>query len=192
MKKAILILLAILLAQAPASGNAKPKTFNVLLAGGSEENMIRIWLMPDGRDYVIDSLVPLEVGGTVCANAEGSPNRVVCKAPLVASFEVNAGAGDDFVSVARKVSIPVTLRGGPGDDLLVGGGGDDLLIGSAGNDKLIGRAGNDRLHGGPGNDQLLGGRGQDICDGGPGRDTASSCATYRRATPRARRGPSMR
>ena len=28
--------------------------------------MIRIWLTPDGRTYVIDSIVPLEVGGTVC------------------------------------------------------------------------------------------------------------------------------
>jgi Ca2+-binding RTX toxin-like protein len=186
MKKAVLIALAILATQAPALGQAAPKTYNVLLAGGSEANSIRIWLTPDGRNYVIDSLVALEVGGSVCHNPEGTPNQLLCEAPLVGSFEVNAGAGDDRVVVARNVSIPVTLRGGAGDDLLVGGTGDDRLLGD---DILVGRGGDDALYGGPGNDQLLGGRGQDICDGGPGKDAASACETRRRATPRARRAP---
>lgn len=175
MKQALsLIVLAILVAL-PAHGQAKPQTFNILVAGGSEQNMIHIWLTPDGRSYVIDSLVPLEVGGTVCANPEGTPNELVCEAPLVSSFEVNSGAGDDVVSVAWDVPVPVTLRGGAGDDTLVGGRGSDKLIGGPGNDKLVGRSGKDWLYGGPGDDRLIGGRGEDTCHRGPGSDVVSSC-----------------
>jgi hypothetical protein len=177
MKKAIsLIALAFLIAL-PALGQANSKTFNIVLAGGSEENMIHIWLTPDGRSYVIDSLVQLEGGGTVCANPEGLPNQLVCEAPLVSGFEVNSGDGDDLVSVARDVAVPVTLRGGGGDDVLVGGAGDDKLVGGAGDDRLIGRGGADWLYGGPGADRLIGGRGEDACHGGAGEDVLSSCET---------------
>ncbi len=114
MKKLILITLAILAAQvpAPALGGAQPQTYTVLLAGGEEPNTIHIWLTPDGRDYVIDSAVPLEVGGDVCANPPGNPNELICAAPAIAGFEVNAGGGEDSVTVADAIAIPVTMRGG--------------------------------------------------------------------------------
>jgi Ca2+-binding RTX toxin-like protein len=170
MKKAILISLAILAAQAPGIVHAKPQTFTILLAGGEEANTIHIWLSPDGRDYVIDSIVPLEVGGTICANPEGNANELICEASTIAGFEVNAGGGNDRVTVAREVPVPVTLRGGQGDDDLVGGAGPDELIGGAGNDRLVGRSGTDRLYGGGGNDTLIGGPGNDVLRGGPGQD----------------------
>jgi len=177
MKKAIsLIALAFLIAL-PAFGQAKPQTFSIVLAGGSEENMIHIWLTPDGRSYVIDSLVQLEVGGTVCIHPEGQSNELVCEAPLVSGFEVNSGDGDDVISVARDVPVPVTLRGGAGDDVLAGGASNDKLVGGAGEDRLIGRDGADWLYGGPGTDRLIGGRGGDICSGGPGEDVLSTCKT---------------
>lgn len=170
MKKAILISLAALAALAPAAAHAQPKTYNVLLAGGPEANMIKIWLSPDGRQYVIDSVVELEVGGSVCTQPEGEPRRLVCAAPAISGFEVNAGAGDDRVVVARNVSVPATMRGGSGDDMLIGGAGPDKLLGGAGDDRLVGRRGADALFGGPGNDVLLGGPGSDLLRGGPGRD----------------------
>ena len=74
--------------------------------------------------------------------------------------------------------VPVTLRGGPGDDRLVGGAGDDKLLGGAGNDVLVGRGGNDWLAGGAGDDKLLGGPGDDKLLGGPGVDV-----TVRRQRP---------
>ncbi len=161
----------------PAFGQAKPKTYNVLVAGASEQNMIHIWLTPDGRNYVIESLVQLEVGGTICANPEGVPNELICEASLIGSFEVNSGAGDDVVSVAENVAAPVTLRGGAGDDVLVGGASGDKLVGGPGNDKLVGRSGPDWLYGGAGEDRLIGGRGEDLCRGGVGSDAVSSCET---------------
>jgi hypothetical protein len=170
MKKAILIMLAILAALTAPVAHAET-TYTVVLAGGTTQSMIRIWLTPDGRSYVIDSVAPLEVGGTICENTPGMPTELVCKAPLVAGFEVNAGEGDDTVSVAGAVEVPVTMRGGPGRDALLGGGGPDKLIGGDGNDRLAGRGGDDLLFGGYGNDELLGGAGDDVLRGGGGQDT---------------------
>ena len=170
MKKVAIITLAILAAQAPQLVAAKGRTFNVLLAGGSEANRIHIWLSPDGRSYVIDSVVPLEVGGTVCANPAGNPNELICPAPPIAGFEVNAGGGDDKVAVAKKVAIPVTMRGGAGRDMLVGGAGGDKLLGGAGERPPFGGGGDDILSGGPGNDVRSAGPGNDLIIRGPGRD----------------------
>jgi Ca2+-binding RTX toxin-like protein len=172
MKKAILILLAILALQAPSLAPAQPSSFTVLLAGGSASNMIYIWLTPDGRSYVIDSIVPLEVGGTLCANAEGNPNELVCPAPPIAGFEINADGGDDKISVAKDISIPVTMRGGSGRDVLLGAAGPDKLIGGAGDDRLVGWRGDDLLAGGVGDDVLVAGFGDDVILSGPGEDVS--------------------
>ncbi|HEU4392441.1 MAG TPA: hypothetical protein VFR04_02260 [Solirubrobacterales bacterium] len=167
MKRGILIAVMVLAVAAPAT--AQP-SLTVLLAGGVEESAIEIALSPDGRSYVIDSLAPLEVGSSVCSHPEGEPNRLVCEAMPIAGFEVNAGAGDDTVTVAREVPIPVTLRGGPGEDWLAGGGGGDKLVGGPGDDVLVGRAGADSLFGGPGDDRLVGCSGNDFLHGDSGTD----------------------
>lgn len=173
MKRATLIMLAILAAQAVpfAHAETEPTTYTVVIAGGAEQNKVHIWLTPDGRSYVIDSVAPLAVGGNICENAPGIPNELLCQAPLVAGFELNGGSHDDTVTVSRAVSAPVTMRGASGDDILIGGGGADKLIGGDGNDELVGRGGDDLLIGGPGNDVLSGGSGEDVLRGGPGDDT---------------------
>lgn len=170
MKKLAFILLTILALQAPALTHAAPTMYTVLLAGGEEENSIHIWLTPDGRDYVIDSVVQLEVGGTICAHPEANPNELICSAPSIAGFEVNSGGGDDRVAVSKEIAIPVTMRGGAGDDLLVGGAGPDKLLGGAGDDRLLGWRGADLLYGGTGKDVLIGGLGSDLLRGGPSKD----------------------
>jgi Ca2+-binding RTX toxin-like protein len=169
MKKAILIAVAIVAAQVPSLAPAEA-TYNVLLAGGSESNTIRIWISEDGRDYVIDSMVPLEVGGSVCVNPNGNPNELICPAPPIAGFEVNADGGDDKVSVSKDVAVPVTMRGGSGRDQLRGGKGPDKLIGGNGNDRLVGWWGDDLLAGGNGDDVHLGGPGDDVIFRGNGDD----------------------
>ena len=171
MKKVILISLALLAALAAGAGAraAEPPTYTVLLAGGDEANTIRIWLSPDGRKYVIDSAVPLEVGGNVCANPEGNPNELVCDAPSIAGFEVNAGGGDDSVTVAER-------RRDPGDD--AGRGRQrHACSAAAAPDKLIGGAGDDRLVGGRGDDVLYGGEGRRRADRRPGQRRAARRAT---------------
>ena len=171
MKRAILIVaLAAIAALTAPSAPAKP-SLTVLLAGGAEESQISIALSPDGRNYVIDSLAPLEVGGEICTHPEGQPTQLLCAAPPIGGFEVNAGAGDDSVAVAREVPVPVTLRGGPGADRLVGGAGGDKLVGGLGDDVLAGWGGHDSLFGGPGADRILGGSGNDVLRGEAGADT---------------------
>jgi Ca2+-binding RTX toxin-like protein len=171
MKKLTLILLATLALGAPALAHAAPKTYTVLLAGGDEANAIDIWLSANGREYVIDSVAQLDVGGEICGHPSEDPNELVCSAPLIAGFEVNAGGGDDRVAVSKDVSIPVTIRGGAGADVLIGGSGPDKLIGGEGNDRLLGGRGDDVLYGGEGKDVLIGGPGNDVLRGGYGEDT---------------------
>ena len=170
MKRAIVISFAIAAAFVSSATASGEDSFTVLLAGGPASNTIHVWLTPDGRTYVIDSVVPLEVGGDVCTNPEGNPNELVCAAPPIAGFEVNADGGDDRVTVSRGVTIPVTVRGGNGRDMLVGGSGDDKLIGGPGPDRLIGGPGDDLLVGGPDSDVLIGGSGNDTLLSGPGFD----------------------
>lgn len=170
MKRALLTATTVLVAWAAVTAHAAEPPLTVLLAGGSEASMIEVALSPDGRSYVIDSVVPLEVGGDVCWHPEGRENELICAAASIGGFEVNAGGGDDSVVVAREVPVPVTLRGGTGQDRLVGGGAGDKLVGGAGRDTLIGRAGADSLFGGSGDDRLLGGSGNDLLHGDSGED----------------------
>jgi Ca2+-binding RTX toxin-like protein len=172
MKTTIATLIAVLALGIGAGAQAEspPASTTIVLAGGAARNDIKIWLTPDGYSYVIDSGAPLEVGGTICQHPAGNPNELVCEAPPIAGFVVNGGSHDDSVVVARAVPVPVTLRGGPGNDTLLGGGGNDLILGGPGNDVLGGRGGDDSIFGGPGKDLIKGGPGDDTLHGGPGRD----------------------
>jgi Ca2+-binding RTX toxin-like protein len=172
MKKTIATLLVLLAAYGAALAHAEmePASTTVVLAGGSAQNTIKIWLTPDGYSYVIDSAAPLEVGGTICTNPPENPNELICEAPPIAGFIVNGGSHDDVVVVSGAVTVPTTLHGAAGKDLLVGGDGSDKIVGGSGNDLLRGRGGNDVIFGGPGADVLKGGRGADSLHGGPGRD----------------------
>lgn len=171
MKKTILIAMTALAALGAGSAHAAEPPLTVLLAGGPEANEITISLSPDGRSYLIHSAgSPLEVGGKVCVHPEERVEELVCEAPVIGGFEVNAGGGDDSVVLSGLVRVGVTLRGGPGSDRLVGGANADKLIGGPGDDTLVGRAGDDSLYGGPGSDHLLGGSGRDLLRGEAGED----------------------
>ena len=170
MKRTILTATAVLAAWAATTASAAEPPLTVLLTGGVEDNRISIAVSSDGRSYVIDSIAPLEVGGEVCWHPEGLETELLCEATAIGGFEVNAGGGNDLAAVDPKVPIPVTLRGGPGDDRLWGGAGADKLVGGTGNDILSGRSGDDSLFGGPDDDLLLGGSGNDLLNGGSGVD----------------------
>ena len=181
MKKTLLIVLAALAAlQVPAAfawAEAGPVT--LLISGGPGNSGLDITLTPDGREYLIVSTDPLEVGGDICEHPSGDvPNELLCKAKAIASFEINAAGGSDSITFSSDIPVPVTARGGPGNDRLTGGNASDKLIGGPDDDFLEGRRddwllggpGRDRLIGGPGNDQLRGGPDTDRIAGGPGRN----------------------
>ena len=171
MKKLLTIAIATvaLIAVAPAQGGSGVV---VILAGDEQANTISIVVSSSGAGFVIDSAAPLEVGGGVCAHPDAMPTQLVCDAAKISGFEVNAGGGDDHVTIGRTVGVPVTRRGGPGNDHLSGGGGTlgDKLVGGAGDVGLVGWSGPVLLSGGPGNDSLFGGSDDDRLVGGPGND----------------------
>lgn len=180
MKRALLIAISVLMALGATTAPAAEREVNLLFTGGPEQNVIFIQISPDGRSYVITSSHPLEAGGGICLHSEGLETQLTCEATPIAGFEVNAGGGHDQVIFSPKITVPVTLRGGPGHDRLRGGAAADKLVGGEGRDDLFGMGGDDwvfggpgedYLHGGPGNDRLIGGPGSDYLHGGPGADT---------------------
>ena len=174
MKKTILIVLALFAAlpSAAAFARAEPGPVTLLISGGPANSGLDISLTPDGREYLIVSTDPLEVGGNICEHpSEEIPNELLCKATAIAGFEVNAGGGSDFLFFSSDIPVPVTARGGPGNDRLTGGNAADKLIGGPDRDVLDGRRGDDWLLGGPGPDKLVGGPGNDQLRGGPDKDT---------------------
>jgi hemolysin type calcium-binding protein len=183
MKKTILIALMLFAALPVPLAHAETEPVALLLEGDNADNSIRISLTPDGRYYAIESKAPLEVGGDVCVHPESKPNDLLCEAPRITGFEVNAGGGADDVQIAHDVPIPATLRGGPGADTLSGGEAADKILGGPGTDLLFGRRGNDWLYGGPGRDRLLGGPGDDQLFGGPGVDVLLGGSGHNELTP---------
>jgi Ca2+-binding RTX toxin-like protein len=183
MKKAILILLAMLAGMPVSSAAAEAGPVNLLISGGRENNAFHISLSSDGRSYVILSTIALEVGGDLCEHPEEISTELSCKAPAIAGFEVNAGGGADVVLFTSDIPVPVTIRGGAGRDSLLGGGAADKIIGGPDDDRLIGRRGDDWILGGPGNDLLVGGPGNDQLRGGPDKDRLSGGAGQNQLIP---------
>ena len=86
-------------------------------------------------------------------------------ATAVRKISLNAGGGDDYVSMSARITVAALLDGAAGDDVLVAAAGSDTLVGGAGDDVLRGMAGNDRLQPGTGGNTVDGGRdGNDTVD----------------------------
>jgi hypothetical protein len=96
----------------------------------------------------------------------------------VSAIDVSMGAGNDTVKIddtdgSFTGSIPTTISGGPGNDMLIGGAGAETFQGGAGDDTVIGGRGNDIASLGGGNDTFVWnpGDGSDVVGGGLGTDT---------------------
>jgi Ca2+-binding RTX toxin-like protein len=170
MKKLILIVLTLCAALLAPPASAEPGPLTLLLSGNGANNVFRVGLSPDGREYLISSEAALEAGGDICRHPEERMTELACDAPVIAGFEINAAGGHDLVVLSSDIPIPATLRGGGGRDRLSGGGEADKIIGGPGPDVLSGRRGDDLLLGGPDDDRLVGGQGNDQLRGGPGTD----------------------
>lgn len=82
----------------------------------------------------------------------------------VLKLSIAVGGGDD--TVRNFTSIPASINGGSGSDLIVSGEGNDTVRGGAGDDTLVGGGGHDQLFGEAGEDLLQGDAGDDRLDGG--------------------------
>ena len=128
MKKSILIALMFLMGIFAGPVRAEPGPLTLLLAGSGRSDSFRISLSPDGRRYLIFSAAPLEAGGDICSHPEERANELECNAPAISGLEVNAAGGSDRVTFTIDIPVPVTVRGGPGEDKLIGGPGNNTLI----------------------------------------------------------------
>jgi len=139
-----------------------------VIAGGSDDGLTLLEIMPDGRFLEHDSIA--NQGGWTLEN-------ITAIKAAVFGTEVQVFAAGSRTSGIMQFSIPTTalatpITGDGADNTLTGGGLDDLIYGNSGNDTLYGNAGDDILFGDDGLDILFGGAGADvfIIDAGPDQD----------------------
>ena len=101
----------------------------------------------------------------------------------VSGISIAGGNSDDDLEVSNAVTVPVTISGGNGNDIVFGGAGNDTLYGNDGQDYIRGKNGNDLIdagaggsstqlsYGDNGNDTIYGGANDDKMYGGLGSDS---------------------
>ncbi|MGC4033281.1 MAG: calcium-binding protein [Tepidisphaeraceae bacterium] len=84
------------------------------------------------------------------------------------------GGNDQFMAAydsgADRMTLPLMIDAGPGNDYVLSGGGNDTLRGGTGNDYLMDGRGDDVLHGDAGNDIIFTIFGNDTLYGDSGDD----------------------
>src|SRR5262249_36871505 len=88
-----------------------------------------------------DDRITIDRQGDVIAVRVNGKLTGAFPAAQVQSITVNGNDGDDTIDVDKKITVPVRLFGGRGEDDLQGGGGDNRLDGAAGQDTLRGQKG---------------------------------------------------
>ncbi|MDB5322150.1 MAG: hypothetical protein JWN40_3781 [Phycisphaerales bacterium] len=124
------------------------------IAGDSAANTINVTLNAAGNYRVV---VGTQINQTFSFSA-------------VSSIIIQAGAGNDIVTIGNGITIAAEIHGAEGNDIVQGGGGNDMIFGEAGTNILEGNAGDDVVVGGAGTDIISGGNGRDILIGGLGSD----------------------
>jgi hypothetical protein len=185
--RAFLAAVAAFAAAAPAAGAATVRAESRIIASGEviytagpgEENRLRVTFEPDRTVAVTDSGATIAAGEN-CESVDAHTAR--CHPPpseppgapdwVLGIGYVNASLGDmnDTFTVLAPQAKPLTVDGGPGDDVLHGDAGNDELDGGGGRDELFGGDGIDVLTDG----DLSGAGDDDILDGGAGFDDVVS------------------
>jgi len=71
------------------------------------------------------------------------------------TITITGTRGADYIYVEKGTfPVPITIRAGDGDDILVGGSQSDFLFGEGGNDVILGGSAVNSISGGPGNDEI--------------------------------------
>jgi Ca2+-binding RTX toxin-like protein len=130
-------------------------------------------------DATSENIVIADAGGFITVDGAAT----TAPADNTFNLTVNAGDGNDTVSVntTQLASVTVngdagtdTLNGSPENDVLNGGSENDTLSGGAGNDRLTGNTQSDTFNGDAGNDVMVwnNGDGNDVMNGGANTDDA--------------------
>jgi Ca2+-binding RTX toxin-like protein len=134
-------------------------------------------------DATGENIAITEIGGLIALNGDTNLGGVTAAADNTFDLTVNAGDGNDTITVNTVNLASVTINGDAGDDTetgsaendtLNGGANNDTLNGGAGNDRLVGNTQTDTMNGDAGNDVMVwnNGDGNDTMNGGAGADDA--------------------
>jgi Ca2+-binding RTX toxin-like protein len=154
---------------------------------GDDGNDVIIWNNGDGNDVNegdggIDETLITEGNAddenTLTPSGAGFRFDRVNPAPInvisnnVEKLSLTSFSGDDKLTTAAGVSVPMNIDAGTGNDTIATGDGADLIAGNDGNDSLSGGAGGDRIIGDRGGDTLNGGAADDtlVWNNGDGSD----------------------
>ena len=111
---------------------------------------------------------------TVTIRVDGSAVKIV------ETLDANGNLVTSSVTTTHSNGQSLTIRGTPGDDVLIGGRWNDVLVGDGGNDTLDGGAGADYMVGGTGNDiYIVDNAGDTVVESAnEGTDLVRSSASY--------------
>jgi Ca2+-binding RTX toxin-like protein len=154
---------------------------------GDDGNDVIIWNNGDGNDVNegdggIDETLITEGNAddenTVTPSGTGFRFDRVTPAPInvtsnnVEKLSLTSFSGNDKLTAAPGVSVPMNIDAGTGDDTIATGDGADLIAGNDGNDTLSGAGGGDRIVGDRGADTMNGGAADDtlVWNNGDGND----------------------
>lgn len=94
-------------------------------------------------------------------------------------LHIKSKSGDDYINVDPRVTVPITIEGGRGQDRIealgsgetrvYGGAGDDDITLGSGDSYAEGNSGNDKMRGGTGKTVMYGNNGDDLMFSGYGR-----------------------
>lgn len=181
---------------------AMPQQSVVFTAAAGEHNRVVVSPTVFGIGAAVSRRVVHDAGARLIAGRGcSSLDEYTVRCDLQVGLEplaINAGDGDDTVTVPSHYESVISVQGGDGADTLTGaarlsgGSGPDVLVGGddpschakvcdAPSDVLVGDGGDDMLRGGAGDDVLIGdggmtpaspdpGAGNDVIDGGVGDD----------------------
>lgn len=142
------------------------------VTGTAKNDRVSIVLSRDG-----DTITVSETSGN--RFRKGTTTRTEFAAADVTSIVVNAGAGNDSVTLAggtrsTPFAVAATINGDAGNDNLSGAAGSDSINGGDGDDNLYGNKGTDLLNGDAGDDLIVGGADIDTLNGNDGDDLLKS------------------
>lgn len=98
------------------------------------------------------------------------------KSATLKKLSIQAGKGNDKITVSAGSNSPHILSGNAGNDTIYGGDGDEEIWGDAGQDRLYANGGVDTIRGGSSNDIIDGGAGKDSIFADGGKDKAKNSA----------------
>ena len=119
-----------------------------LTASPGQANKVTIDVNGDGASVKDEGPGATLTPGPGCTAS--APAQLSCSTPT----SINADLGDGNDSLVAYAWVPMSVKGGPGDDAIYGSGGKDNMDGGDGNDLIGGGFGGDNLKGGPGNDTV--------------------------------------